>query len=158
VNIAAPAAAPAAEHLLEVRDLAVHFALKRSLGDRLARRGGQVARAVDGVSLFLDRRELLALVGESGSGKTTMALAALRLLDPTAGTVLLDGKDVTALSRRELRPSGAAPSSSTRIPTPSSTRACARATSSPRHCASTALRRPERPSRRSSTTPSRRWA
>ena len=104
MNTAAPVAAPAAEHLLEVRDLAVHFALKRSLGDRLARRGGQVARAVDGVSLFLDRRELLALVGESGSGKTTMALAALRLLDPTAGTVLLDGKDVTALSRRELRP------------------------------------------------------
>ena len=92
------------EHLLEVRDLAVHFALKRSLGDRLARRGGQVARAVDGVSLFLDRGELLALVGESGSGKTTMALAALRLLEPTAGTVLLEGRDVTALSRRGLRP------------------------------------------------------
>jgi peptide/nickel transport system ATP-binding protein len=95
---------PAAEHLLEVRDLAVHFTIKRSLGDRLARRGGQVARAVDGVSLFLDRGELLALVGESGSGKTTTALAALRLLDPTAGTVLLDGRDVTALSRRQLRP------------------------------------------------------
>ena len=94
----------AAEHLLEVRDLAVHFTLKRSLADRLARRGGQVARAVDGVNLFLDRGELLALVGESGSGKTTTALAALRLLDPTAGTVLLDGRDVTSLSRRELRP------------------------------------------------------
>ena len=104
MNSAAPVAAPAAEHLLEVRDLAVHFTLKRSFGDRLARRGGQLARAVDGVSLFLDRRELLALVGESGSGKTTMALAALRLLDPTAGTVYLDGTDVTALSRRELRP------------------------------------------------------
>ncbi len=97
-------ALPAAEHLFEIRDLAVHFKLKRSLGDRFARRGGQVARAVDGVSLFLDRGELLALVGESGSGKTTMALAALRLLDPSAGTVLLDGKDVTALSRRQLRP------------------------------------------------------
>ena len=99
----ASTAAPAT-HLLEVRDLAVHFALKRGLGDRLARRGGQVAHAVDGVSLFLDPGELLALVGESGSGKTTLALAALRLLDPTAGTVLLEGRDVTALSRRELRP------------------------------------------------------
>jgi peptide/nickel transport system ATP-binding protein len=99
-----PAAAPAAEHLLEVRDLAVHFTVRRTLGDRLSRRGGQVARAVDGVSLFLDRGELLALVGESGSGKTTMALAALRLIDPTAGTVFLDGNDVTALSRRQLRP------------------------------------------------------
>ena len=110
MSVVSPAATSAgapgdgAGHLLEVRDLAVHFTIKRTLGDRLAQRGGQVARAVDGVNLFLDRGELLALVGESGSGKTTMALAALRLLDPTAGTVLLDGKDVTALSRRELRP------------------------------------------------------
>ena len=94
----------AGEHLLEVRDLAVHFALKRSFSDRLARRGGQVARAVDGVSLTLDRGELLALVGESGSGKTTTALAALRLLEPTAGTVLLEGRDITALSHNDLRP------------------------------------------------------
>jgi oligopeptide/dipeptide ABC transporter ATP-binding protein len=99
-----PGAASSAAHLLEVRDLAVHFALKRSLGDRLGGRGGSVARAVDGVSLHLDAGELLALVGESGSGKTTLALAALRLLDPTAGTVLLEGRDVTALSRRQLRP------------------------------------------------------
>jgi oligopeptide/dipeptide ABC transporter ATP-binding protein len=108
----APAAGPEtarqaggeAGRLLEVRDLAVHFSLKRSFSDRLARRGGQVARAVDGVSLIVDRGELLALVGESGSGKTTTALAALRLIDPTAGTVLLEGRDVTALSRHELRP------------------------------------------------------
>ena len=98
------AASPGARHLLEVRDLAVHFTLKRSLGDRLAHRSGQVARAVDGVSLFLDRGELLALVGESGSGKTTLALAALRLLELTRGTVLLDGQDVTALSRHQMRP------------------------------------------------------
>ena len=91
-------------HLLEVRELAVHFALRRSLGDRLGGRGGRIARAVDGVSLSLDSGELLALVGESGSGKTTLALAALRLLDPTAGTVLLEGNDVTRLSRRRLRP------------------------------------------------------
>jgi len=91
-------------HLLEVRDLAVHFTLKRSLSDRLAGRGGSVACAVDGVSLALDAGELLALVGESGSGKTTLALAALRLLEPTAGRVLLEGRDVTALSRSELRP------------------------------------------------------
>ena len=99
-----PASKDAGEHLLEVRDLAVHFALKRSFSDRLARRGGQVARAVDGVSLTLDRGELLALVGESGSGKTTTALAALRLLEPTAGTVLLEGRDITKLPHGDLRP------------------------------------------------------
>jgi len=103
-DAAAVRPAGAGGHLLEVRDLAVHFTLKRSFADRLARRGGQVARAVDGVSLTLDRGELLALVGESGSGKTTTALAALRLLQPTAGTVLLEGRDVTALGPRELRP------------------------------------------------------
>jgi oligopeptide/dipeptide ABC transporter ATP-binding protein len=98
------AASASRGRLLEVRALAVHFSLRRSLSDRLARRGGQVARAVDGVSLALDRGELLALVGESGSGKTTLALAALRLLEPTSGTVLLEGRDVTALSRGDLRP------------------------------------------------------
>ena len=103
-SAAATAPGGRGEHLLEVRDLAVHFTLKRSFSDRLARRGGQVARAVDGVSLTLDRGELLALVGESGSGKTTTALAALRLLDPTAGTVLLEGRDITALPHSELRP------------------------------------------------------
>jgi oligopeptide/dipeptide ABC transporter ATP-binding protein len=98
-----PSATPVAEHLLEVRDLAVHFTLKRSLSDRLWRRSGRMARAVDGVSLFVDAGELVALVGESGSGKTTLALAALRLLEPTAGTVLLAGSDVTRLPRKALR-------------------------------------------------------
>jgi peptide/nickel transport system ATP-binding protein len=91
------------ETLLEVRDLTVHFTLRRSLGDRLRRGRGLVARAVDGVSLAVARGELLALVGESGSGKTTTAMAALRLIDATAGTVLLEGSDVTRLTRRELR-------------------------------------------------------
>ena len=101
--VSATPAAPAAEHLLEVRDLSVHFVLRRSFSDRLKRRSGRIARAVDGVSLSVDAGELLALVGESGSGKTTLALAALRLLDPTAGTVLLEGSDVTRLPRGALR-------------------------------------------------------
>jgi oligopeptide/dipeptide ABC transporter ATP-binding protein len=91
------------ETLLEVRDLSVHFTLRRSFGDRLRRRKGQVAHAVDGVTLSVDRGELVALVGESGSGKTTTALAALRLIDATGGTVLLEGSDVTRLRRGELR-------------------------------------------------------
>ncbi len=97
------AAGSASPHLLEVHGLSVHFALKRSLADRMGRRSGRVARAVDGVDLFVDAGELLALVGESGSGKTTLALAALRLVPVTSGTVLLGGRDVTRESRGSLR-------------------------------------------------------
>jgi len=100
--VAAPAPA-VPEHLLEVRDLAVHFTLKRSLADRVGRRTSRIARAVDGVDLSVDAGELLALVGESGSGKTTLALAALRLVEITSGTVLLGGRDVTRLPRGALR-------------------------------------------------------
>jgi oligopeptide/dipeptide ABC transporter ATP-binding protein len=84
--------------VVEVQALETHF-----------RRGGwlgpaRVVRAVDGVTLALARRETLALVGESGSGKTTLGRTILRLVDPTAGRILLDGQDITRLSARALRP------------------------------------------------------
>ena len=60
--------------------------------------------AVDGLSLRVDPGEVVALVGESGSGKSTVGRLIVRLLDPTAGTVRLDGVDVSTLSRRALRP------------------------------------------------------
>src|SRR6185436_600746 len=60
-------------------------------------------RAVDGVDLAVRRAECLALVGESGSGKTTVARCALRLIEPTAGSVRFGGEDLLALPRRELR-------------------------------------------------------
>jgi len=65
--------------------------------------GGAVQRAVDGVGFRVERGRTLALVGESGSGKTTTARLALRLTDPTAGRVRVDGVDVTALAGRPLR-------------------------------------------------------
>jgi oligopeptide/dipeptide ABC transporter ATP-binding protein len=60
--------------------------------------------AVDGLSLTVRPGEVVALVGESGSGKSTVGRLVVRLLDPSSGTVLLDGVDVSTLSRRSLRP------------------------------------------------------
>ena len=85
--------------LLEVDGLVKHFAVGHGIGG-----GGKVVHAVDGVSFTLAPGEVLGLVGESGSGKTTVGYCINRLLEPTAGSIRLDGADITHLSRRELRP------------------------------------------------------
>jgi peptide/nickel transport system ATP-binding protein len=85
--------------LVRVSDLAVHFPIRRGIGGRKA-----VVKAVDGVSLEVRNGETLGLVGESGSGKTTLGRAMLRLVAPTAGKVEFEGRDITALPERELRP------------------------------------------------------
>ncbi|MEJ5946064.1 oligopeptide/dipeptide ABC transporter ATP-binding protein [Pseudokineococcus basanitobsidens] len=86
--------------LLRVRGLEVHFPIKK--GVLLDRTVGHV-RAVDGVDLDLRRGQTYGLVGESGCGKSTLGRALLRLEEPTAGSVELDGQDVLALGREELR-------------------------------------------------------
>ena len=86
--------------ILNVTDFAVHFPGK--LG--LFRRSSQFLRAVDGVSLALEVGKTLGLVGESGCGKSTLGRAILRLYDPTAGKLVLNDTDYTALSQRQLLP------------------------------------------------------
>jgi peptide/nickel transport system ATP-binding protein len=90
--------------LLEVNDLVTQYGGARNLRDIARRQPGSPVRAVDGVSFSLDHREMLALVGESGCGKTTTAQTVIRLLDPTAGSVVFDGQDITELGQRQLRP------------------------------------------------------
>ena len=86
--------------LLDVRGLRVHFPLREGLV--VPRRAGAV-RAVDGVDLELGPGETLGLVGESGCGKTTAARAVLRLVEPTAGRITFDGRDVSTVRGEELR-------------------------------------------------------
>ncbi len=80
--------------LLRVTELKKHF---------VSRRGKSSIRAVDGVSLTLESGETLGVVGESGCGKSTLGRTILRLLEPTSGEVVFDGKDLLALGPAELR-------------------------------------------------------
>ena len=86
--------------LLEVRGLKMHFGVRR--GEK-GSAPGAVVKAVDGIDLTVARGETLALVGESGCGKTTAGRAILQLYTPTAGSVRLDGVELTGLGREALR-------------------------------------------------------
>ncbi len=84
--------------LLQVNDLKTHFPIRKGVFSRI---GGYV-RAVDGVSLTINQGETLGLVGESGSGKSTFGKSVMRLVEPTAGEVKIDGVDITKSSRSEM--------------------------------------------------------
>jgi oligopeptide/dipeptide ABC transporter ATP-binding protein len=90
--------------LVEVEDLVVRYPVPRGLVGTVARRPRQTVHAVDGVSFSVAPGEILALVGESGCGKTTTAQTLLRLVEPEAGSIRFEGRDITRLSSRELRP------------------------------------------------------
>jgi peptide/nickel transport system ATP-binding protein len=86
--------------LLEIEHLVKHFPVRTSyFGDRIA----GVVHAVDDVSLSVDRAETLGLVGESGCGKSTTGRLALRLLDPTSGTIRFEGRAIESVGGRDLR-------------------------------------------------------
>lgn len=80
------------EYLLEVKDLKKYFDTPK----------GKL-HAVDGVSFSVEQGKTLGIVGESGCGKSTTGRTILRLVEPTSGTVMFNGKDITKLSKREMR-------------------------------------------------------
>ena len=90
--------------LLEVEDLVVRYPVGRGLVGTLARHPRLDVHAVEGISLSLREGDLLALVGESGCGKTTTAQAILRLVDPVSGAIRFEGRDISTLRARALRP------------------------------------------------------
>src|SRR5260221_14167562 len=86
--------------LLEVEDVGRQFVARRSVLGRPT----AIVTAVDGVSFSLEAGKTLALVGESGCGKSTLGRLVLRLIEPTAGRLRFDRRDVPDLRGRERRP------------------------------------------------------
>ncbi|MFL5885452.1 MAG: ABC transporter ATP-binding protein [Thermoleophilaceae bacterium] len=95
------ASASGARPLLSVEHLKTYFPVKRGL---LVDRTVDYVHAVDDVSFTMDEGETLGVVGESGCGKTTLARTLIRLIDPTAGRIVFQDRDITKASRRELAP------------------------------------------------------
>jgi ABC-type oligopeptide transport system ATPase subunit len=88
------------ELLLSVKNLKKYFPIKEGV---LIDRTVDYVRAVDDVSFDIRTGETLGLVGESGSGKSTTGFCVLQLLKPTSGSVLFDGKELTTMSKRDMR-------------------------------------------------------
>ncbi len=97
---AARVAAPVGDPVLRVRGLQKYFPIQSTF----MRRTIGLVRAVECVDLEVHAGETVGIVGESGCGKSTTGRTMLRLLDPTAGTIEIDGRDVTTLSRRAMVP------------------------------------------------------
>jgi oligopeptide transport system ATP-binding protein len=90
-----------ANELLVVDDLYKHFPVTRGI---IFQKQIAAVRAVDGVSFTVNQGETLGVVGESGCGKSTMARCIMRLLDPTGGKIIFEGRDITHLNRTDMRP------------------------------------------------------
>jgi len=86
--------------LLELKNVKVYFPIKKGVLKRIV---GYV-KAVDDVTFNIRKGRILALVGESGCGKTTLGRAIIRLINPTAGTIAIEGQDITGLSAKQMLP------------------------------------------------------
>ncbi len=83
---------------LEIKEASVHYPVRNTWGTT-----GEVVRAVDGVSLSVERGNILGLVGESGCGKSTLSRAIMQLQPLTSGSIVLNGTNLSRLSKAEVR-------------------------------------------------------
>jgi peptide/nickel transport system ATP-binding protein/oligopeptide transport system ATP-binding protein len=91
----------AGENLLEVRDLVKHFPITKGI---IFQKQVGAVRAVDGITFDVKRGEALGIVGETGCGKSTTARLMNRLLQPTSGSIRVEGQEIAGLTRRQLKP------------------------------------------------------
>jgi oligopeptide transport system ATP-binding protein len=89
------------DDILVVENLKKYFPVTQGI---IFQKQVAAVKAVDDVSFTVQRGETLGVVGESGCGKSTMARCVMRLLDPTEGRIIFDGRDITRLSRTDMRP------------------------------------------------------
>ena len=87
------------EKILQVNDLKVYYPVRKGLMGQI-----QYVRAVDGVTLDVEKGEVLGIVGESGCGKSTLGKAVCKLIPVTGGEIRLNGRDISSIPEKELRP------------------------------------------------------
>lgn len=92
------------DYIVQVENLKKHFPLKKGFLTTVFSREEVTVKAVDGISFHVKKGEILGIAGESGSGKTTTGRLLLHLEKPTEGSIYFQGKDLRALSARQIRP------------------------------------------------------